>query len=337
MAFGKKEPKVEKAPDVVLIDGTNFFFKGSWGGEELTHDGHSVKELYSFQLNLCSLVRQFGKTLYIVCWDGGHRERTELSQEAVRAGLIPKAYKQERREARELNPDGKGEDFIWQLEKGREMLFYTRIAQMRYDGEEADDLVSSYCRQFLDLGKTDIVVVTSDKDYYQLLWDGVRIYNSTKKEFLDKSYLKSEYNLDNADQWVDVGALAGETGPSSDTIYGCPGIGYKTAAKLISQYGSLQAIYDKANSLFGDFVKVNGLDEFAKRVMTGCYKTKQLKEAKILANKPVIDLAWKLKKMHTGLNLPIPEAKPDWKGLDEFFSDLDFNVSFDNKDTLLGV
>lgn len=323
-------------PDVVLIDGTNFFFKGTWAGQELTHDGHNVKELYSFITNLCALMRKFGKTRYIVCWDGGHAERTRLSEEAVKSGLILKAYKQERKEAREASPSPEN-DFIWQLEKAQEMLSFTSVSQCKVKGEEADDLVSSFTRQFLDSGMKDIFLVTTDKDYYQLLWDGVRIYNSTKKAFLDKSYLKEEYNLDNADQWVDVGALAGETGPSSDTIYGCPGIGYKTAAKLVSQYGSLEAIYDKGMNLFKDFLMKNGLEEFSRRIRNGEFKSKYSKEAKILAYKPVIDLAWKLKKMHTDLNLPIPETTPDWRKLGEFFDSLDFNVSYDNKDLLLGV
>ena len=154
---------------------------------------------------------------------------------------------------------------------------------------------------------------------------------------MNSDFLKREYNLDCADQWVDVGALAGETGPSSDTIYGCPGIGYKTAAKLISQYGSLNSIYDKAGALFKDFIKANGYGEFAQRVKAGEYKTKYLKEAKILAYKPVIDLAWKLKKMHTQLDLPIPDATPDWRALDSFFKSVGFNVGYTNRDTLTGA
>ena len=324
-------------PDVVLIDGTNFFFKGSWGGNELTHGGRSVKELYSFTLSLCSLMKTVGEALYVICWDGGHRERTELSEAAVRTGLIPKAYKQERREARALTDDEKSRsDFLWQLEKARELVSCTVVRQNLMEGEEADDLVGGYCKRFVDEGK-DVLIVTSDKDYYQLLWPGVRIYNSAKKAYLDSSYLRSEYGLDNADQWVDVGALAGETGPSSDTIYGCPGFGYKTAAKFVSQYGSLENLYSRAEGLFKDYLGKNGLESFSAAVKEGKYATKYKKEAMVLAYRPVVDLAWKLKKMHTDLNPPLPEADPDWRRLEKFLSGLDFHLGQNSQSLLLGI
>ena len=321
---------------LLLIDGTNFFFKGAWsGGQQLTFDGHDVKCLYAFHLNLCNLIRKFEdddwKCTVIVCWDGGYAERLKISTEAVEKGLIPMSYKQARREQRGTLESNFNDDFIWQLQKAQEMLSNTRVAQCRVIGEEADDVISSFCKS--NLGKYDeIVIVTTDKDYYQLLWDGVKIFNSTKNVFLDKGFLKSEYNLDNADQWVDVGALAGETG---DTIYGVPGIGYTTASKLIAKYGSLDSLLEKSQDIFNDWILRHGYNEFQKQVMYGEFKTKFTKEAKILAHKEILDLAYKLKKMHNDLDLKIPEASPNWEKLDEFFQSMKFQVSQKNFNTLL--
>ena len=319
---------------LLLIDGTNFFFK-IWGKQPLFLNGRNITALYSFHLNLCNLLRKFEDSEWecrtIVCWDGGYSERLKISTEAVEKGLIPMSYKQARREQHGNLDDSFNDDFIWQLQKAQEMLDFTRIAQCRVKGEEADDIAASFCKS--NLGKWDeIILVTTDKDYYQLLWDGVKIFNSTKNVFLDKDFLKTEFNLDNADQWVDVGALAGETG---DTIYGVPGIGYVTACKLISKYGTLDNIFKSANDMFRDWILKNGIKEFENQVKSGNFKTKSLKEAKILAYKETLDLAWKLKKMHTEIHLEIPSTNPNWEKLDEFFQDMKFQVSQKNFDTLL--
>ena len=325
---------------LLLIDGINFFFKGMYAhGMDLTHDGHSVKCLYAFQQNLCRIIRKFkddcNELETIVCWDGGHDERTRISEAAVTAGIIPMAYKQERAIARAMNPDkNASEDFSWQLQMAKELVSYTKVKQTSVEGEEADDVIATICRK--SLGQyDDIVIVTTDRDYYQLLWDGVRLYNSTRDEFLDKSFLKSEYNLDNADQWVDVGAIAGETGASSDTIYGVPGIGYVIAAKLVSQYGSLENIYKKAKDEYCDYISRNGMDVFMRNVRSGEFRPKLLKEAKVLAYRDVVDVAMRLKRMRSDLKVEINEPHPDWERLERFYESVGFRANPDNFYTLL--
>ena len=326
---------------LLLVDGTNFFFKGNWGNYDLTANGESVKYLYAFYINLCSLVRLFEKddweTTTIVCWDGGHAERSRISNDAVKAGIIPKAYKQERREARELLSEAEKSEknkFSRQLEIAEEFLSYTRIRQCRVYGEEADDLVGSFCKQ--NLGKfDDIVLVTTDKDYYQLLWDGVRIYNSSKKEFLDKKFLQSHYGLDCADQWVEVGALAGESGPTSDTIYGVPGIGTLVGCKLIQQYKSVEGIFKKAEEHFHDYLSKHGYETFREKIRSGEYKPSHLREARVLAYKDVLEVAFQLKKIHTDINVLIPKPTPNWRELEKFFNRMRFQFSQKNFNTLL--
>lgn len=323
---------------LLIVDGTNFFFKGNWGTHDLTLNGESIKCLYAFHLNIASLIRKFESEEWevktVVCWDGGHHERTRISSEAVKAGIIPKAYKQERREAHSQDEEKEKCNFIKQLGMAEEMLKSTRVGQVRISGEEADDAAGSLCRS--NLGKWDeIVLVTTDKDYYQLLWDGVKIYNSTKDEFYDKGLLSEKYGLDNAEQWIDVGALAGETGPSSDTIYGVPGIGTVTACKLIQQYKSIEKILKNAETYFKDYIDKNSFKTFRERLSSGEYKPSKLKEAKILANRELVEIAYTLKRIHTEMNIEIPEVNPDWRALESFFNKVKFKVSTKNFDTLL--
>lgn len=325
---------------LLLVDGTNFFFKGNWGTHDLTLNGESIKCLYSFHLNLPALIRKFEDNEWnltvVVGWDGGYEERARISIEAVEAGIIPKSYKQERREARAQEDDEEKEkcNFIKQLSMAEELLSYTRICQVRIKGEEADDVIGSLCKS--NLGKwDDIVIVTTDKDYYQLLWNGVRIYNSTRDEFYDKNILFEKYGLEKADQWIDVGALAGETGPSSDTIYGVPGIGTLTACKLIQQYKTLEGLLEFAESYFKDYLDKHGFEAFQARLISGEYKPSRIKEAKVLAYRERVRVAYKLKKMRTELQIEMPEPNPDWRRLEEFFHKTRFNVSQKNFDTLL--
>lgn len=318
---------------LVLIDGTNFFFKGTWGQGALTCGGKNVKALYSFVNSIPTLMRRFDKDMetdYVVCWDGGHDERTRVSTEAVAKGIIPKAYKQERREARGQDDC----DFAWQIGKAREFVSCTRVAQAFVPGEEADDLVASLCER--SLGKySDIVLVTTDKDYYQLLKDGVRMYNSSKDEFVDASFLKGKYGLDSPSQWVDVGAIAGETGASSDTIYGVRGMGYVTAAALVARHGSLDGVLAFAERRFSQYIEANGYEAFRERVLDGSYKPDCLKEAKVLASRDVVEVARELKRMRSWLDFPFPKAEPNWERLDEFAFSVKFNIRQENYSTLL--
>lgn len=320
---------------LLLIDGTNFFFRGSWGGN-LTFNGRNVKNLYSFVGNLCSLVRKFedaGEDVdVVVCWDGGYDERLKISEEAVSSGLILKSYKQERREARENNAEDV--DFTWQLKKAQEMLAYTRIRQCRIQGEEADDVVGSYCRA--NLGRFDeIDLVTTDRDYYQLLWEGVRIYNSTKDEYISMSDITMEYGITTPEQWIDVGAIAGESGSSSDTIYGVPGIGYKGASMLISRYGSIGGIMDSAETIYSQQLAEYGYEGFRQKVIDRSFKPKHLKEAMVLAYRDVLEIAYQLKRIHTHLDVSLYDTSPSWELLEEFFQSLRFKVSTNNFHTLL--
>lgn len=319
---------------LILIDGINFFYRGAWSGSEVcTVKGEDMSYVLAYFRNLIGLIRKFGTrdyNKYIICWDGGYDERLRISSEAVEKGLIPKAYKQERREAHDIeDPEekAKAESFMRQMHVAREMTGYTIIGQMWKKGEEADDLIGSYANKFKN-DYDEIILVTTDRDYYQLLNEKVKMFNSGKGEYKDITFLKSEYNLDNADQWVDVGALAGESGKSSDTIYGVPGIGYTTAAKLISQYGNLDNLIKTAKSkLTWDILKCGSAKGLYDKVKDKQYKLKEYKkELSVIAHEDIVNLAKQLKKIRTFLDLPLPELNPSWTDLDKKFKDMGFPI-----------
>jgi len=328
---------------LVLIDGINFFYKGAWqGGVNLTCKGEDVTYIYAFFRNLVSLVRQLEEdkdvTTFCICWDGGYTERLRISSEARDKGIIPKIYKQERRESYQTeDPEQQklNEEFKRQLKIVENLVGYTRVHSAFVRGEEADDLIGSFVKS--NLGKYDeIVLVTTDRDYYQLLYSGVRMYNSSNRESKDVSYLKAEYNLDKPEQWVDVGAVAGETGKSSDTIYGVPGIGYTTAAKLISQYGTLDNLIETAEKeLKSEIESFGSAKALYDAVKAHEYKLKHhTKEMYVLAHKEIVGVAKQLKQMRTWLDIPLPELNVDFTKLDNEFRRMQFVMGTKDLDLL---
>lgn len=125
------------------------------------------------------------------------------------------------------------------------------IPVIEIEGYEADDTVGTLAHQAAKEG-FEVYMMTTDKDYYQLLEDNVFIYKPkrsgsdteiiSKKAFLEKS------GLDDPKQFIDILAIWGDT---ADNIKGIPGVGEKTAFKLIKQFGSLENIYKNVNKLKG--------------------------------------------------------------------------------------
>lgn len=329
---------------LVLIDGINFFYRGAWSGvsnDMKTIHGEDMTYVLAYFRNLATLVNRFrgDDNTFIVCWDGGYDERLRISSEAVATGLIPKAYKQERRESHDIEDEEerqKAVEFMRQMKRARELTELTNVSQMWMKGEEADDLIGSYSVKYAD-DFDEILLVTTDKDYFQLLTRKVRIYNSGKNEYRDLAYLKSEYNLDRGSQWIDVGALAGESGATSDTIYGVPGIGYKTAAKLIAEHDTLDRLYaESLVALAPDILKCgNDIKLLNQKVKDKSYRlSHHRKELNVLAHKEIVDLARRLKAIRTFLPVEIPVANPSWTEFDKAFRTMGIPLGNGIVDTL---
>jgi len=301
---------------LVLIDGINFFYRGAWSHAEVPDcHGEDISYVLAFFRNLARTARRVGRAEFVVCWDGGYDERLRISSEAVAAGLIPKSYKQERREARETeDPEekAKAEAFVRQMGVARDFLAHTVVGQCQAPGEEADDVIGSLARRFRD-EFSRVLLVTTDRDYYQLIDEKTVIYDAKDGSEKGLDFLRREYGLSGGAQWIDVGALAGEAGKSSDTIYGVRGVGYATAAKMIAEFGTLEGVLSHARALVAE----NGARdaaELAERVRSGRTKIAGVSRKSIdaLAAEPVVRLARRLKEIRTFLDVDIPAKTPSY-------------------------
>lgn len=216
---------------LLLIDGNYYAYRSFFAIRDLTNSkGQPTNAIFGFTKAVRKMLKDVTPQLAAVIWDSGMPLR--------RTTLQPQ-YKQNRAEApADMKP---------QVEYLRRLVPKMGLHGLGLPNTEADDLIASYVRAARAEG-IECVVATNDKDILALTADGVNIYTTNKADY-PPEHKGDYYLLDGADverKWGvaparihDVLAL---TGDSSDNIPGVPGVGAKTAAGLILEHGSLDAV-----------------------------------------------------------------------------------------------
>ena len=112
------------------------------------------------------------------------------------------------------------------------------------EGYEADDLIATYAREAREAGR-EVIIVSSDKDLMQLIRQGVQMYDPMKQKAIDRAEVIARFGV-GPELVRDVLALAGDT---SDNVPGVPGIGVKTAAQLLQEFGDLEGLLANAATI----------------------------------------------------------------------------------------
>src|SRR5262245_22097803 len=224
---------VIKGSHVYLIDGSGYIFRAFHALPPLTRpsDGQPVGAVHGFCGMLWKLLqdsrKSSGPTHIAVIFD--YSEKTFRNQ-------IYQDYKAHRPPApEELLPQ-------FGLIRGAVKAF--NIACLEHEGYEADDLIATYSKQTLAAGG-DVTVVSSDKDLMQLVGPGVSMLDTMKTRTIGPDEVRERFGVP-PDKVVDVQALAGD---STDNVPGVPGIGVKTAAELINEYGDLDTLLTRAGEI----------------------------------------------------------------------------------------
>jgi len=136
------------------------------------------------------------------------------------------------------------EELIPQFELVRDATRACSIASVELNGYEADDLIATYTRLAREKG-AEVTIVSSDKDLMQLVGDGVRMMDAMKNRTIGPDQVREKFGV-GPDKVVEVQALAGD---SIDNVPGVPGIGVKTAAQLIEEYGDLDTLLARAGEI----------------------------------------------------------------------------------------
>ncbi|MBI3291486.1 MAG: DNA polymerase I, partial [Elusimicrobia bacterium] len=137
-------------------------------------------------------------------------------------------------------------DLLSQIPVAKEVVSALSLARFEQAGYEADDLIAELSRQAAARGH-QVLIVTSDKDALQLISDQVRVFNEPKGIVYDREAVRKRYGVE-PKELVDMFALMGDV---SDNVPGVPGIGEKTAIKLIQQYGSLEEVLAHTQEIDG--------------------------------------------------------------------------------------
>ena len=228
--------KIKKSDHFYLIDGSGYIFRAYYALPPLTRksDGLPVGAVSGFCNMLFKLLEDSKSndnsekpTHFAVIFDSARKNfRNEIYSE----------YKGNRSDA----PD----DLIPQFEYIRKSVEAFNLPSIELINYEADDLIATYVEKILDLG-AKVTIVSSDKDLMQLYKKGVRIYDPMKNKFINKDDVLNKFGV-TAEKVIDVQSLAGD---STDNVPGVPGIGVKTAAELINQYGTLENLLKNASKI----------------------------------------------------------------------------------------
>ncbi|MDA8134770.1 MAG: DNA polymerase I, partial [Desulfobacteraceae bacterium] len=136
------------------------------------------------------------------------------------------------------------EELAAQIPDIKRLIRALNIPIMEKQGYEADDLAGTYARLAEEEG-FDVVMVTGDKDFIQLVTERCTLWDPMKDTLQDVGRIKAEMGIEPR-QFIDVLGLAGDT---SDNIPGVAGVGPKTATELIAKFGSIETLYDNLDSL----------------------------------------------------------------------------------------
>ena len=211
-----------------LIDGSGFIFRAYHALPPLNRaDGVPVGAVMGYCNMLIKIIEESGNDLLAVIFDSSRRNfRHDIYDQ----------YKANRRET--------PEDLIPQMKMIREATAAFGVTSIELEGYEADDLIAAYATHSAEQG-CNVKIVSADKDLMQLIKPGIGLLDPFKYAPITEEHVLTKFGV-TPDKVVDVQALAGD---STDNVPGVPGIGVKTAAELINQFGTLENLLANAATI----------------------------------------------------------------------------------------
>ena len=223
-------------PHLFLVDGSSYIFRAYHALPPLTRksDGLPVGAVSGFCNMLWKLVQEGDKGLAGV-------QPTHL---AVIFDAKGKTFRNAIYDQYKAHRPPAPEDLVPQFGLIRDAVRAFNIACIELEGYEADDIIATYSEMALAEG-TDVTIIGSDKDLMQLIRPGISMVDTMKNKRIDADEVMAKFGV-SPDKVVEVQSLAGD---SVDNIPGVPGIGVKTAALLINEFGDLDTLLAQAETI----------------------------------------------------------------------------------------
>ncbi len=227
VSFGTKMI-VKKSEKLVLVDGSGYIFRAFHGLPMMTRpDGTPINAVFGFTKMLLKLTEDLKPSHVVVIFDAG--------RVTFRNDIYPE-YKANRSEP----PD----ELVPQFPLVREAAKAMSLPVLEMPGFEADDLIASFAR-VAENQNMSCLIVSSDKDLMQLVRGSVSMLDPMKNKTIGAAEVIEKFGV-GPDKVIDVQSLAGD---STDNVPGVPGIGIKTAAELINQFGDLDSLLAGAETI----------------------------------------------------------------------------------------
>ena len=236
----RMSPVADDAPELFLLDGNSLAYRAFYALPETiaTSKGMPTNAIFGFASMLVKILTEYGQVPTLVVWDAGMSGRGEISED----------YKSQRKP----RPDLLSEQWP-HLQPLVEAFGYRNV---KIPGYEADDVISTLAMQAKERG-IDVMVVTGDRDMFQIIEPGIRVMATsrgiTETKIYDREAVIERYGIP-PEKIPDFYGLKGDT---SDNIPGVPGIGDKTAAQLLQQFGTLESVLDNIDQISGAKRKEN--------------------------------------------------------------------------------
>jgi len=218
----------QQKEQLVLVDGSGYIFRAFHGLPMMNRaDGTPINAVFGFTKMLMKLSSDLQPSHIAVIFDAGRR--------TFRNDIYPD-YKANRSEP----PD----ELVPQFALVRDATNALGLPAIEMAGFEADDIIASYARLATE-AQMDCVIISSDKDLMQLVNPHVSMLDPMKQRPIGADEVVEKFGV-TPDRVIDVQALAGD---STDNVPGVPGIGVKTAAELINQFGDLDTLLAQAETI----------------------------------------------------------------------------------------
>ena len=228
LAAAMNQPNASPPPHdhhLYLVDGSGYIFRAFHALPPMTRpDGTPVNAVFGFTNMLIKLLADTEAAGIAVIFDAGRK--------TFRNDIYPD-YKAHR--------PPPPEELIPQFDLIRQATRAFNVPCIELDQYEADDLIATYARLARQAG-LEVTIVSSDKDLMQLVGPGVSMLDPVKNRTIGADEVRERFGVE-PEKVVEVQALAGD---STDNVPGVPGIGVKTAAQLIAEYGDLDTLLARA-------------------------------------------------------------------------------------------
>ena len=261
---------------LVLVDGSGYIFRAFYALPNMKRsDGTPVNAVFGFCNMLLKLLEDM------------QREKGGGVGVAVIFDAARKTFRNEIYKPYKANRSEPPEDLIPQFDIIKKIPEVFNVPSIELPGFEADDLIASYAKKAIE-HDIEVTIVSSDKDLMQLLKKGISIFDPIKRKELGEKEVMEKFGV-KPDMVIDIQALAGD---QSDNVPGVPGIGVKTAALLINEFGNIE------------------------NLLNSCSKIKQQKRREALENnKDLALISKKLVTLKDDINLPVLIEKLSFKPL----------------------